>query len=442
MLTLLSCPTEIHLMIISEAFGLYNLQALRFLDRAMRKERRALRLKMFCRIAVVCKTWLDPARTVFWSEVALFTVGELVAFSRAVQHPSSKPACIRSLHLRLPQNIDQKSPPRPKEELLKEAKEAKAEFPAALRLLPAHLDELRVDCDNHHPARNHVLYHSISTACQDPTWIIDIPYLRIGPRPSLLLDTFTYFRFTRNVRHLELSFTSRDDSQTFGSPLPLMQLDSLVLRMKFDGVTYLHRMPFAASAVAKVLRQSCTTLRSLFIHLLAVDEIEPSKFIQTMKNIFSLLSPSLSTFKLRARTGTPETENPTLILTSSKAFVPCPTLRKLYLDDVGLTPEVFRQLKCTELRELEVEVKKPGSFEFKARLFRCLAVPELRNIEVLKINCPDLESTSLWFDELSDIELLRIDCGDPQSTALWFDELSTTCAVRNILFIVQSNPEE
>ncbi|KZP05332.1 hypothetical protein FIBSPDRAFT_967367 [Athelia psychrophila] len=427
MASLISCPTEIHLMIISEAFRAHDLaqtaqgrpELYRFVDRRMRKERRAQRLQMFRTLSLVCSAWLDPARTVFWAEVTLFAVGDLVAFARAVQQPASKPACIRRLHFRLPLSIDQKSV-QAEEELMLEAKEAKAHFPAALRLLPAHLEEFYVDCDNHYPARNHVLYHCLSLACRDPAWTIAIPRLYIGPRPSLLFDTLAHFRFARSVRALELSLTSRDDCQTFRSPLPHVQLESLALRLEFDGGLYRNHMPRATAAAAKALRGACARLRSLAVHMLAVEDVDAAALAQTMKHVFTLAGRPLAALTIAA-SATPYLPSNSAgfaaALAAAHAFVPCPALRTLRLHQVGIDPDVLQQLQCAGLEELEVAVSRPGCPVLKESLLACLGAPELRNLQRLRITCSDVESVSL--------EVFR-----------------ASCANRNIVFTVTRKCDE
>ncbi|KAF7984374.1 hypothetical protein HWV62_15417 [Athelia sp. TMB] len=386
----------------------------------MRKERRAQRLQTFRTLSLVCSAWLDPTRTVFWAEVTLFKVGDLVAFAQAVQHHSSKPSCIRRLHFRLPLSIDQKSATRAEEELLLEAKEAKAHFPAALRLLPAHLEELHVECDNHYPARNHVLYHCFSLACRDPTWTIDIPRLYIGPRPSLLFDTLVHFRFARSVQALELSLTSRDDCQTFRSPLSHVQLESLALRMEFDGGMYRNHMPRAALAVSKALRRSCANLKCLSIYLLAVEEVESAALVQTMLHIFKLASPSLRELKIEAST-TPylpsNSASFATTLATAKAFIPCPALRRLQLENVGINPTLLQQLKCADLEELELAANRHDCPMLLENILSCLASPELGNLRCLKLNCLDVGHASM-------------------------ESLRTACAKRNVTFVATRTSEE
>lgn len=301
-----------------------------------------------------------------------------------------------------------------------EAKEAKAHFPAALRLLPAHLEELYVDCDNHYPARNHVLYHCLSLACRDPAWTIAIPRLYIGPRPSLLFDTLVHFRFARGVRELELSLTSRDDGQTFRSPLPHVQLKSLALRMEFDGGVYRNHMPRAAVAAARALRRSCINLQSIAIHLLAVEDVEAAALVQTMKHVFTLVGPSLLELKIEASTTPYLPSNSATFATtlaSARAFVPCPALRKLHLEHIGINITVLQQLQCTNLEELELAINRPSCPIVRENLLACLESSEFRNIQRLKIICDDPDSMNL-------------------------QNFRASCAKRNITFVATRKSDE
>lgn len=414
MASLISCPTEIHLMIMSEAFRTLSPlrtrdlpqtahgrpELYRFVDRNMRKERRAQRLQIFRTLALVCSAWLDPARTVFWAEVTLFTIGDLVAFARAVQQPAAKPACIRSLHFRLPLSIDLK-PAQADDALLREATAAKALFPTALRRLPPHLDELHIDCDSHHPARNHVLYHCLSLAARDPAWTIAVPRLHIGPRPSLLFDTLAHVRFARGVRALELALSSRDDAQTFKSALPpRVQLDALALRLEFDGGAYRTHMARAAGAAARALRGACAHLRSLAVHLLAAEDADAAALAQALRAVLALGGPALAALRIEAQP-TPylpsSAAGVAAALAAARAFAPAPGLRTLALGQVGVARAVLQQLRCAALEELEVAVGRPGPGcpVWRAGLMACLEAPELGNLRALRIVCGDVESASL-----------------------------------------------
>jgi hypothetical protein len=91
-------------MIIGEVFnsqqGFYPVS--NHVDRPLYQARRTEQLAWFRSIGGVCRAWLGSARTVFWEEVTLFTVPELVDFAQAINGDSAKPACIRRLYFRFP----------------------------------------------------------------------------------------------------------------------------------------------------------------------------------------------------------------------------------------------------------------------------------------------------------------------------------------------------
>lgn len=83
-------------------------------------------------------------------------------------------------------------------------------------------------------------------------------------------EPFTYFSFTLNVVHLVVTI---DFCQTFKSPLPSLQLQSLVLEIQFiDGTR--RSIAHAARAAACVLQPACTNLQYLTLNLNDYDEVD------------------------------------------------------------------------------------------------------------------------------------------------------------------------
>ena len=96
-------------------------------------------LAWFCNMGGVCWAWLGPPRTVFWEEMTLFTVPELVDFTCAIDEDSAKPACIRRLYFRFPDTCHMRCSPS-NSVIMKD--EVQHFFPVTLRCLPTHLDVL------------------------------------------------------------------------------------------------------------------------------------------------------------------------------------------------------------------------------------------------------------------------------------------------------------
>jgi hypothetical protein len=90
-----------------------------------------------------------------------------------------------------------------------------------------------------------------------------------------------------------------------------MQLEFLVLQMKYSGSTSYAGMLTAASAVADMLRPACETLLSLSQELAEAD-----------------------------------------------VFPPYPILQCLHLYEIGVCPDVFRQLRPHGLRQLHVTMRE------------------------------------------------------------------------------------
>jgi hypothetical protein len=347
----------------------------------MDKVLRAQRLSLFRDMGLVCKAWLDPARTVFWSKVTLFALPEFIAFARAVNSSSGKPECIRQLYLQIAGDAtnDDSTPA-----FAEVAQEVKRYFPDALRRLPAHLDELHINCQG-----NDVLLHDVLQATHsDPSWVIDVNKLTIGARIDKR-DIFPVFAFARNVHHLALVLDTSDTSDTFSSPCSFKQLRSLVIQLEFDGDEDCDVLPDVTNSVMRTLKPACEALQSLTLDLLRLDDVNPTTRVEAVKPLLHLTGSSTSFLSLLA-TPTRDPINFIAELSRADALLSCPTLRRLDLRDVGASVEAFSQLGCSDLQQLEIIVKAVGVSVMVGEAFAnliqvSLEQPELSKLEKLKV---------------------------------------------------------
>ncbi|KIM79481.1 hypothetical protein PILCRDRAFT_10315 [Piloderma croceum F 1598] len=390
---ILSLPVEINLTIIGEILkpkdGLHssNDDTDTDSDHSLHKAARRQRLASFRDIACISKAWVDPARTAFWKEINIFSIRELVALAHAFDKPSAKPTCIRSVYFRFPDFLFRSGS---SERHL--AEEALTCFPVILHYLPAHLDVLHVNCPYNYSPLNEALYKCMQAACRDHTWAIEVPKLIIGARP-LHCDIFPYFAFARNVVQLVLNVNQYDTEETFSSSPHSMQLESFSIQMTFDGPTlYNHPMSSVTKAVSQVLRSACMELRSLVITLFNACRIDPKTCanLRAVKHILSLCGPSTNNLDLRA---VRFSCNISKELAEAEIVVRCPALRCLRLNKFGVHPDFFRQLGCSELRQLEVDMPQDdvdasavrGDGDTLLNLLASLELPELANLERLEI---------------------------------------------------------
>ena len=364
------------------------------IDRPLYQALRAQRLASFRSLAGVCSAWTDTIRMVFWEEVTLFTVSELVAFARAVDDDSdsTKPACIRRLYFWFADYMDRR-----KGAIAADSAEAQRSFLIILRHMPVHLDVLHVHCDqNHHPL-NETLYLSLRYGDQDTPWTIDVAKLIIASHPKAC-DISMYFAFARNVTHLVLTVTSRD-LDTFDSPLPLLHLESLCLQLEFDASIHRSRMLLVANAVAYALDAACRQLQSFTLNLYRHDEVDVVTRTDAAKKILSLAAgPQVSALTLCA--------NPAFQfihiakeLADAHAFPRLSSLRRLKLDGSGVSPAAFQGMRCYALQLLEVTVmskitpSRQDGVETMKDILASIPLGALDSLEHLVVNFSNLETS-------------------------------------------------
>jgi hypothetical protein len=429
-------PVEVLLMIVGEIFS--SQESFRpvsyHIDRPLHQALRTQRLAWFRSLASVCKTWIGLARAAFWTEVTLFTVQELIDFAHAVEEPSAKPSCLRRLYFRFPSYPQRNYSP---SDFGKVAKEAQRSCTMVLRRLPVHLDVLLVNCDNRHWAPDDILYHSLQAACREHTLTIDVTKLDIDSPPGIC-DIFTYFAFARNIVHLVLGVTCHDRWNAFSTPMPSMQLESLVLHMQFAGGTAYRLMTVTAMAVTSVLGPACTKLQSLSLNLYGYDDSDENTRIETLNHVLSLCGPSVSVLNLCAK---PAYEFIPIAqeLADGNAFPRFPMLLRLHLDEFNVSPDIFRGMGCFELRHLEVTVTETSTpsardgVETMRDLLASVELNELGNLEDLVINFGRVETGEQDSPPQSTV-------GPWIGTELAWKPLEVACAARNIACVIQ-HPE-
>jgi hypothetical protein len=430
-------PVEICMVIIEEIFSSQeSFRSVTYhLDCPLHQAQRTQRLAWFRNLASVCKAWVGPARSAFWTEVTLFTVQELVVFAHAIEEGTfAKPTCIRRLYFRFI-SIDKRNPPLPNLETVTE--EAQRSFFLTLRQLPAQLDVLYVHSDDTYDfiGPDDVLFRSLQATCRDHSFTLDITELDIQS-PRGIRDVFTYFAFARNIGHLILTVSC--DVAAFKTPFPSMRLKSLVLQMYFDGGTFLRAMASAARDVTSALRPACTTLHSLTLELYGYDDSSEDTRIEAIKHVLSLNGPSTSVLNLCCK---PIYGQMTILqeLVDDNAFPPFPMLLCLHLDGFGVSPDLFRQLGCVELRKLEVtvaETENPSArdgVETMKDILDSIELNELANLEDLAIDFSSVEP----YDEGRPLQRRE---GRWVDTEPAWTPLEKACAARNVICIIR-HPE-
>lgn len=429
-----SFPVEIYLMIIYDIFNSQKLicHTFQHSDRLLHQLQavRTQRLAWFHTLACVCKAWADPARTAFWTEVTLFTAQEIIAFAREIRSNSAKPACIRRLSFRLPSQPHHHPLP-PDYDIMKE--QAQRSLLVILRRLPAHLDLFSVNCDERHYVSEDILYDSLKVACMDGNIPeIDITRLDIDSPPGIQrYDIFRYFTFARNIVHLVL-LVSCSDFQECTNPIPPMQLESLVLHVDFAGGTGYRLMTIAAGCMARMLQPACTMLQFLTLNLRGYDDTSTNILITAINEFLSLGSPSMSVLDLCAIPvyGFMAVAQE---LAGGGAFPPCPALRRLHLDQFDVSPNIFRRMCCSALRQLEVTVTEIDATPTRDgvgtmwKIMNSLELKELNNLEDLIIHFGKGETLE------SDKFMSR---GPLTGTERVWEPLRRACAVRNINYII------
>jgi hypothetical protein len=424
-MSILSFPVEINIMIIGEILnpkdGLHSSNDDTDTDanNPLHKAARRQRLTSFRRIACISKAWADLARIAFWKEIKLFSAPEVIALAHAIDKPSAKPTCIRSVCIRFAHFIlhfDSQN---------HLAVEVLTCFPVVLRYLPAHLNILYVNCPYGYGLCSKAIYKCIQAACQDHTWTIQVPKLVIGARPLMRRDVFQHFAFARNVVQLVLNLDQYDTEKAFSSSLHPIQLESLIIRMTFDA----RHSPMSpvAKAVSQVLRSACTDLRSLVITLVRNYRLGPAMYddLKVVKHILSICGPSINNLDLRAVRFS--SSNISKELAEAELVVRCPALRCLRLNKFGVHPDFFHQLGCSELWQLEVTDMPQddadasavrGDGETLLNLLASLELPELANLGRLDITVDAEEVASHGYPSICMKEV-------------WLS-LENACAARNI----------
>lgn len=395
----LPLPTELLLAIFNEVINTHTQTLLLSAEDAMytsdptqQIKIRTQRLASFRCLARVCKTWLDPARTVFWTEVVLFSLLELIDFAGAIHRSESKPACIRTLYFSICTRRHTNAV----------AVEVRRCFPDALRRLPPHLHMLGVDTYDQYSS---VIYDILTAAHNDhPSWVIDVHKLFIGYRPNRR-DIFSFFAFTRNVVHLVLRISDLDGYDLSGSPCISMELESVVIKIEFDWSPHILD---AVHSLTRVLGPACTTLQSLTIELFYPDFMEKLARAEMIKHILSLNNSTLSTLSLRVMLSyhfQSDINELTKQLTDAGAFTSFTALQNLELGGVGIYPDMFRQMGCSALQRLEVTVmeghravKPPvrDGKEAMSNTLESLALVELAKLERLTIKFANIAVYGAW----------------------------------------------
>ena len=428
-----SFPVEISLMIIYDIFNSQKLicHTFQHSDRLLHQAVRTQRLAWFRTLACVCKAWADPARTAFWTEVTLFTAQEIIALARDIKSHSAKPACIRRLSFRLPSQPHHHPLP-PDYDIMKE--EAQRSLLVILRQLPAHLDFFSVNCDQRDYVSEDILYDSLKAACTDGNIPeIDITRLDIDSPPGIQrYDIFRYFTFPRNIVHLVL-LVDCSDFRECTNPIPPMQLESLVLHVDIAGGTWHRGMAIAAGCMARMLQPACTMLQLLTLNLRGYDDTLTNILITAINEFLSLGSPSMTVLNLCAK--------PVIgfiaiaqELADGDAFPPCPALRHLHLDQFDVSPNIFRQMCCSVLRQLEVTVTEIDATPTRDgvgtmwEIMNSLELKELHNLEDLIIHFGKGET-------LESDEFMSRGPSTARTEQVW-EPLKRACAVRNINCII------
>jgi hypothetical protein len=350
-----SFPSELSLSIISEVINGPEDEG------KPSKATMARRLAAFRQYAAVCKAWLDPARTVFWKTVAIFSLSELASLARFASKEGSKPQCIQRLYLTLSgadrgsQSDDNEDDTPFELEVIQSTVERY--LPTFLHMLSGHLDMLEVDCKESDLV---VLQALQNTHNEDPSWFINIEELKIGHRSSTR-DVFSIFTFARNVQRLVLKATTIDMLDTWKSPCAFGQLKALDLTFVFeeDEDEDEDEISEVAGALTHALKPACESLESFTLGLPKFDRVTRTTRVEVGRHLLSLGGHSTSFLRLY---GPPATQVTNFIgeLNKYDALPLVPALQRLELHDVAIAVDIFEKMGCMELRQLEMTMKTKG----------------------------------------------------------------------------------
>lgn len=399
-----SLPPEIALEIIHEACKIAAIPVTPDPEeaRVLTRNRRKQRLEQFRNLARVCRNWLDPARVVYWAEVTLVTLPEIIAFADALGGPSSKPTCIRSVSFFMLDYLQYAPMKMHTEEIVAKVLDV---FPSILRALPKDLFRFEMDCISHGRLPwTIIIYDCLRSASQSEAGsITNVTSLIIGPRP----DTRQFFdalSFARNVTHLALTISNLDDATTFSLPCPSWRLESFDLNLTYKGGGLDSLARPIAEAIQKTLAPACSNLKSLNIEIQGRHIRDFRHSSSLLGLMLSLSHTSLTHLCIRAVQIFPKSlELPLRLPNGDFAAVLltaqiqcCLALQHLELHNVGLHLKMFHQLRCKELRYLEVTGGYPD-MRFETDLVAILDSPELSQLKNLVINFGKGTTRKAWW---------------------------------------------
>ena len=398
-----------------------------------------LRLWQFRTLASVCKAWLDPARSIFWKEIALPTC-TLPRFVFELSRATAKPRCIRKLYVlafapsaRLKVFNDFHPP---------EVNSMVQDLSTILHSLPSTLHIFHVSCPKVNPdgfvdETGQKLYSAVTKALDLYDGSFAVVTLSVNPRPDAR-NIYSVIDHFRNISNLRLSISCHDDASTFASlvletPLRSLAIDVDFLDVMIDDDSPTGNYILAAEQLRVALKPSCLKLESHTLTFYSRTDRDPAIYLSVFRTLHEIGHTTVSTFVFRSmgeRTAYGHTVEPPFFWAKVNVDVlsEFPLLRSLVLDESGISSQVIEYLNCTSLKNLTLVIQEQteqAGWRTKADVVQILTMPQLSQLEVLRVAFGSVyQQTGPMWDEMS-----------PSRIRIWAP-VEKECIARNIKLIL------
>lgn len=415
-------PTEIIIAIFLDVFGDIG-PGDDFSDSLA--SQRHLRLLTFRKLATVCRSWTDPARTVYWTVLDIPVYSNLTALAQVMNAGPSlicKSPCIREIIIAVPFLLLSKVPIAA---LSREAERIKSAMPAILSHLPRFIDVFRISCPKNKLGR--AMFEAIESF---GTWFVDVRCLAITQRPDGRPISQFVHHFC-HVENLELSVSSLDEpDEIFVSAFDGMRLHSLRIRIDFAR-SYIYEpeppaecIPSIATRLIASLTPACRDIRHMSLNLANWHDAPKKVCVLDTFNIIHKLGAATLThldISLTCAKGVCKDYGIVHNVIFSSVF---PNLLHLRLHEFGVSIDAFQQMQCSRLQTLLLVL--PGSEiwgeKTVSNILDICQLPPLSNLKELDIFFGEIPyDDSIWVPESM--------CNDLEK--IW-DAVKTACGLLGI----------
>lgn len=340
------------------------------------------RLISFRNIARVCKAWLDPSRTVFWTDVAVGTWNlELLALS--VEGPASKASCIQRLLL---------GP-----ESSQRTDNIRKYLPVLLSRLPGRLKVVQIaQPGQYYAPRVRSAFEEIAIIME--TKATGIHYTEKLVLPGMYSDNEIAHALGsfRGISHLHLPLSALTQTSKYSDSLACLTLTSLYLDVDFSCLYGRNQAIQATSAaarnIASAMQPACKQLQHFAIFFKTYHPDTPDVVhTDTFRWLHSIGAPTVQRLSMKASAHPLHDRNGFGIhdFASSEDFAEFPRLETLSLDGCSFSSDAILQMGSFKLKTLNIRLDWPlkeGESNERLHILAALRQPQLGALRDLKIS--------------------------------------------------------